>query len=159
MPPAANKGVPLSEEMKAALAKAKFAAGNALARRQWQGGRCQDAGHGGAEHRPSRPISPMSPPKSCCRCSRRATSRSCGVLVARSRRQPTNTGDSLNNVTPGNQRPDVACRHQKCRQQSGAMRKALDDLGLAATTNIMNRGRSRFFDDFQGEQDQPVGEG
>ena len=71
-----KNGVPLSDEMKTALTKANLPlatpsrgdngkAGDAKTRVHW----CR------TPH--SRPISPMSPPRSCCRCSRRATSRSC----------------------------------------------------------------------------------
>ena len=42
---------------------------------------------------PSRPISPMSPPRSCCRCSSGAQQAlRAGFLVARSRRQPAQSG-------------------------------------------------------------------
>ena len=46
-----EKGVPLSQEMKDALAKAGLPLATPLARRQRQGGRLQDRRHHGAEHR------------------------------------------------------------------------------------------------------------
>ena len=70
-------GVPLSDEMKAALSKANLPLATPVARRQRQGRRCQDAGHARCPTPCSRPISPTSPPRWCCRCSRPATSRSC----------------------------------------------------------------------------------
>ncbi len=72
-----KNGVALSDEVKARADQGRPAARDAAARRQQQGGRRQDAGHARSPTSRSRPISPTSPPRWCCRCSRSATSRSC----------------------------------------------------------------------------------
>ena len=70
-----------------------------------------------------------------------------------------NTGDSLNAVTPGINGPTSMAGIKNADDNLAQLRKALDDLGLSATTNIVIVGRPRLLDDFEGKQDQPVGEG
>ncbi len=72
-----KNGVPLSEEMKAALTKAGLPLATPSRGDNGKAGDFKTRRHHGAEHRRSRLISPTSPPRWCCRCSRRATSRSC----------------------------------------------------------------------------------
>ena len=48
-----------------------------------------------------------------------------------------NTGDSLNTVTPGINGPTSLAGIRNADNNLAQLRKALDDLGLAATTNIM----------------------
>jgi len=60
-----------------------------------------------------------------------------GVLVARSRRQPAQHWRQPQHADPRHQRADLNGRHQERRRQSCATRKALDELGLAASTNII----------------------
>src|ERR1700736_6638296 len=48
-----------------------------------------------------------------------------------------NTGDSLNTVTPGINGPTSLAAIKNADNNLAQLRKALDDLGLAATTNIM----------------------
>src|ERR1700736_5282729 len=48
-----------------------------------------------------------------------------------------NTGDSLNTVTPGINGPTSLAGIKNADNNLGQLRKALDDLGLSATTNIM----------------------
>ena len=48
-----------------------------------------------------------------------------------------NTGDSLNTVTPGINGPTSLAGIKNADNNLAQLRKALDDLGLAATTNIM----------------------
>src|SRR6202047_637431 len=48
-----------------------------------------------------------------------------------------NTGDSLNNVTPGINGPTSLAGIRNADNNLAQLRKALDDLGLAATTNII----------------------
>src|SRR3984893_14096861 len=70
-----------------------------------------------------------------------------------------NQGDSLNTLTPGINGPTSLAGIKYADNNLAQLRKALDDLGLAATTNIHHhRRRSRFFDDLEGIQDQPVGQ-
>ena len=70
-----------------------------------------------------------------------------------------NTGDSLNTITPGINGPTSMAGIKNADNNLAQLRKALDDLGLAATTNIIDLRRSRLLDDLEGEQDQPLGEG
>ena len=63
-----KSGTPLSDEIKDALDKGRLAADHALARRQCQGGRRQDARVRRSQTPSSRPTWPTSPPRSCCRC-------------------------------------------------------------------------------------------
>ncbi len=71
-----EKGVPLSQEIKDALAKVGL---------PWRRRRAATTARRATSRPPAprcrtprnRPISPTSPPKWCCRCSKRATSRSC----------------------------------------------------------------------------------
>jgi hypothetical protein len=69
-----------------------------------------------------------------------------------------NTGDSLNTVTPRHQRSHFAGRHQECRQQSGAIAQGARRSRSLCHHQRHDRGRSRLFDHIEGEQDQPVGE-
>src|SRR6202158_6341764 len=48
-----------------------------------------------------------------------------------------NTGDSLNTLTPGINGPTSLAAIKNADNNLAQLRKALDDLGLAATTNIM----------------------
>ncbi|CAN5214221.1 alkaline phosphatase family protein [soil metagenome] len=48
-----------------------------------------------------------------------------------------NTGDSLNTITPGINGPTVLAGIRNADNNLGQLRKALDDLGLADTTNII----------------------
>ncbi len=73
----AKNGVPLSQEMKEALTKANLPLATPSRGDHAKIGDARTPGTTVAKHHRSRPISPMSPPRSCCRCSRRATSRSC----------------------------------------------------------------------------------
>ena len=66
----------------------------------------------------SRTISPTSRPRPCCRCSRNATSRSSGLLVARPRRHAAQPGRQPRPAGAGHQRPDLARRDPERRRQS-----------------------------------------
>ena len=124
--------------MKAALAKAGLPLATPLARRQRQGRRRQDAGHHGRQHRAAGLFRRRRRPRWCCRCSRRATSRSCwcsGRAIPTARQH--NQGDSLNTVTPGINGPTSLAGIKNADNDLAQLRKALDDLGLAATTNII----------------------
>ena len=132
-----KNGVPLSQEMKAAMAKASLPLATPA---RGDNGKAGDFKTPAPRCRTprSRPISPTSPPKWCCRCSRRATSRSCwcsgrGIPTAAS----TINGDSLNTVTPGINGPTSMAGIKNADNNLAQLRKALDDLGLAATTNII----------------------
>src|SRR5205085_4243084 len=48
-----------------------------------------------------------------------------------------NTGDSLNNITPGINGPTSLAGIRNADNNLAQLRKALDDLGLAPSTNIM----------------------
>jgi hypothetical protein len=48
-----------------------------------------------------------------------------------------NTGDSLNTITPGINGPTSMAAIKNADNNLAQLRKALDDLGLAATTNII----------------------
>ena len=54
------------------------------------------------------------------------------------------------------QRPDLARRHQECRQQSGAIAQGARRSRPRRHHQHHHLGRSRLLDDFEGEQDQPV---
>ncbi len=69
-----------------------------------------------------------------------------------------NTGDSLNTITPGHQRPDLDGRHQERRQQSGAIAQGARRARACRLHQHHRLLRSWFFDHLEGEQDQPVGE-
>ena len=146
--------------MKDALTKANLPLADARPRRQRQGRRRQDAGHDGRQHRRSRTISPTWPPRSCCRCSRRATSRSCwcsgrAIPTAAS----TTRATASNTVDARHQRPDLDGRHQERRRQS---RAAAQGAGRARARRDDRHHRLRrpwLLDDLEGEQDQPRGQG
>ena len=70
-----------------------------------------------------------------------------------------NQGDSLNTVTPGINGPTSMAGIKNADDNLAQLRKALDDLGLAATTDIIVVSRSRLLDHLQAEQDQPFGQG
>ena len=69
-----------------------------------------------------------------------------------------NTGDSLNTVTPGHQRPDLAGRHQKCRRQSGAAAQGAGRSRPRGIDQYHHLVRPWLLDHFKGKQDQPGGE-
>ena len=86
---------------------------------------------------PSRPTSPTSRPRSCCRCSRRATSRSCWWCGRATRRPQHNQGDSLGNVVPGINGPTSLAAIKNADDNLAQLREALTALGLADTTDII----------------------
>ena len=69
-----------------------------------------------------------------------------------------NTGDSLNTITPGINGPTSMAGIKNADNNLAQLRKALDELGLAAIDQHHRLLRSRLLDDLEGEQDQPVGE-
>ncbi len=154
-----KNGVPLSEEIKAALTKAGLPTGDATARRKRQDRRRQDARHACPEYGPAGLL--------CRRCdqSRAADVQGtqqavrAGVLVARSRRQPAQQWRQPQHGDAGHQRADVARRHQECRQQSGQSAQGARRARPCRHHQHSHRLRPRLLDDLQGKQDQSVGEG
>ena len=69
-----------------------------------------------------------------------------------------NTGDSLNTITPGINGPTSMAGIKNADDNLAQLRKALDELGLAAIDQHHRLLRSRLLDDLEGEQDQPGGE-
>ena len=81
-----------------------------------------------------------------------------GVLVARSRRQPAQYRRQPQHDDARDQRPDLDGRHQERRQQSGATAQGARRSRPCRHHQHHRLVRSRLLDDFEGEQDQPVGE-
>ena len=69
-----------------------------------------------------------------------------------------NNGDSLNTVTPGINGPTSLAGIKNADDNLAQLRKALDDLGLAADHQHHHRLRPRLLDHLQGKQDEPLGE-
>ena len=132
-----KNGVPLSRRDEGRVDQGQSSAGNALARRQRQGRRCQDAGHHGANVAQQAYFADV------------ATKVVLPMFKARNKpfvlvfwsRDPDgsqhNTGDSLNTVTPGINGPTSIAGIKNADNNLAQLRKALDELGLAATTNII----------------------
>ena len=70
-----------------------------------------------------------------------------------------NNGDSLNTVTPGINGPTSLAGIKNADNNLASLRKALDELGLAADHQHSHCLRPRLLDGLQGEQDQSVDEG
>ena len=69
-----------------------------------------------------------------------------------------NTGDSLNTITPGINGPTSMAGIKNADNNLAQLRKALDELGPCREHQYHRLLRSRFLDDLQGEQDEPLGE-
>ena len=133
-----KNGVPLSDEMTDALTKAGLPTTTRSARRQQQGGRRQDAGHHISQCRAA-----------AVHGRRRHQGGAADVQSARNKpfvlvfwsRDPDgsqhNTGDSLNTITPGINGPTSMAGIKNADNNLAQLRKALDELGLAASTNII----------------------
>ena len=65
-----------------------------------------------------------------------------------------NQGDSLNQLTPGINGPTSLAGIKNADDDLAKLRAALDQLGLAATTDIVVSADHGFCDDLEGEQDQ-----
>ncbi len=113
------------------------AAGHARTRRQRQGRRRQDARHDRRQRRPAGLFRRRRHQGRAADVQGAQQAVRAGVLVARSRRQPAQQGDSLNTVTPGINGPTSMAGIKNADDNLAQLRKALDDLGLAATTDII----------------------
>ena len=151
-----KNGVPLSRGDEGGADKGRPSAGDALARRQRQGRRRQDAGHTGANTAQqayfadvaSKVVLPMFKARN-----------KPFVLVFWSRdpdgsqhnhrRQPQHRDAR-------HQRPDLARRHQERRQQSGAIAQGARRSRPRRHHQHHDRRRPRLLDDFEGKQDQPA---
>ena len=132
-----KNGVPLSRGNEGRADQGQSSAGDALARRQRQGRRRQDAGHLVPNTAQQAYLADV------------ATKVVLPMFKARNKpfvlvfwsRDPDgsqhNNGDSLNTVTPGINGPTSLAGIKNADNNLAQLRKALDDLGLAATTNII----------------------
>ena len=83
-----------------------------------------------------------------------------GLLVARSgRHASTMQGDSLNQLVPGHQRPDLARRHPQRRRQSGPPARGSGRARPRRHHRHRRHRRSRLLDDLQAERHQPGRQG
>jgi predicted AlkP superfamily pyrophosphatase or phosphodiesterase len=131
-----KNGVPLSEEMKAALT-GRSSARRRIARRQRRGRRCQTPGTLVPNTAQQAYFADVATKVVLPLFKERAKP---FVLVFWSRDPDGtqhNTGDSLNTLTPGINGPTSLASIKNADNNLAQLRKALDDLGLSATTNIM----------------------
>ena len=132
------------------LGQGRPSARHAGARRQRQGRRRHDARHRCTEHRAAGLF------RRCRRQGRAADVQGAqqavraGVLVARSRRQPAQQWRQPQHRDARHQRPHLARRHQKCRQQSGAAAQGARRSRSRRQYQHHHRFRSRFLDDLKG---------
>ena len=131
-----TKGIPLSEEMKAALTSAGLPLAAPPRGDNGKAGDVKTPGTTSPTPR-SRTISPTSRPRSCCRCSRRATSRSCWCSGRAIPTAPSTTRRQPQHADARHQRTDLARRHQQRRRQSGATARGAGRAWAAATTDII----------------------
>ena len=81
-----------------------------------------------------------------------------GVLVARSRWLPAQSGRQPERARPRHQRPDLARRNPQCRRRSGAHPRGAARSRLARYDRHHHHGRPWLLDHLQGEPDQRHGE-
>src|ERR1700716_1744620 len=132
-----KNGVPLSDEMKAALAKAGLPLASPS---RGDNGKAGDARTPGTvvPNTAHKPFSADIPRKVVLPMFKE---RSKPFVLVFWSRDPDgtqhNTGDSLNTVTPGINGPTSLAGIKNADNNLAQLRKALDDLGLTATTNVM----------------------
>ena len=134
------------------------AAGDAPARRKRQGRRRQDAGHHDGECRAAGLHGRRRRQGRAADVQGAQQAVRAGVLVARSRRQPAQYRRQPQHHHPRDQRADLDGRHQERRQQS---RPAAQGAGRTRPRRLDQHHRflrSWLLDDFEGKQDQSVGE-
>jgi len=152
-----KNGVPLSEEMKAALTKANLPL---AAPSRGENGKSGDAKTPGTlvpntaqqayfADVASKIVLPM--------FKERAKAVRAGVLVARSGWHSAQHGRQPQHSDAGHQRSDFARQHQERRQQPGAIAQGARRSRPRRHHQHHDRRRPRLFDDFEGKQDQSCG--
>ncbi len=151
-------GIPLSDEMKAALNAANLPSkppDAATTARPVT----QNAGHGDRQHRPAGLLRRRRQQGGAADVQGAQQAVRAGVLVTRSGRHPAQPGRQPQQADTRHQRTRFACGHQERRQQPRAVAQDTRRSRPLGVDQHHRLRRPRLLDDLEGEQDQPIGEG